>query len=334
MFHATNQDGKAAPRSVPAVETRDLRKTYGKVRALDGLNVRIEAGTVFGLLGPNGAGKSTAVRILSTLSRADYGEARVAGFDVAREPERVRRVIGCVGQRSGVDLTATGRENLYLQGRLFGLSGKELERRTDELLKLFGLTEASKRIARTFSGGMQRKLDLAIGLVHRPKVLFLDEPTTGLDPEARTELWSEIASLAEGGLTVLLTTHYLEEADKLAQNLAIVDRGKVVAEGTPDELKSELKGDSIHIEMTEPAEQRHVLGVLDPIREISEIVVDGKSIRARAEHGANALPRTMLALEGAGLAVASVSSARPSLDDVYLRHAGRTFATAEKDDNR
>jgi ABC-2 type transport system ATP-binding protein len=318
-----------------AVEVHHLTKTYGgKVRALDGLSFGIEAGSVFGLLGPNGAGKSTAVKILSTLSKADAGQALVAGFDVNREPEQVRRVIGVVGQKSGVDLTATGRENLFLQGRLFGMHGREIEQRVDELLAMFGLAEASRRVTKTYSGGMQRKLDLAMGLMQRPRVLFLDEPTTGLDPEARAELWAEIAKLAEGGLTVLLTTHYLEEADKLARSLAIVDKGKVVAEGTPDELKSELRGDAIHIELAVHADEQRIRGILEPLAEISEIVVEGRTVHARAEHGAAALPRTMLALEGAGLSVASVASSRPSLDDVYLRYAGRSFANAEKEDQR
>src|SRR5919197_873112 len=218
-----------------AILARDLRKAYGgKVQALDGLSLTVGRGTIFGLLGPNGAGKSTTVKILTTLSRPDAGEARVAGFDVLSEPQRVRRAIGVVGQRHGFAEEATGRENLVLQGELYGITGRELRRRVDEVLERFGLAEAAGRPARTYSGGMQRRLDVALGLLHRPRVLFLDEPTTGLDPEARATLWSEIEGLArDEEMTILLTTHYLEEADRLASDLAIVDRGRIVAAGSP-----------------------------------------------------------------------------------------------------
>ena len=204
---------------------------------------------MFGLLGPNGAGKSTTVKILTTLSRPDSGTATVAGVDVLDDPAAVRRAIGVVAQKSGADIQATGRENLRLQGQVFGLGGRELEARIDSLLDQFGLTDAADRLVRTYSGGMQRRLDVALALVHGPRVLFLDEPTTGLDPEVRAEMWDEIARLTGDGVTVLLTTHYLEEADQLASRLAIVDRGRVVAEGTPDELKRELRGDAIHVEL-------------------------------------------------------------------------------------
>jgi ABC-2 type transport system ATP-binding protein len=212
---------------VHAIRADDLVKTYpGEVRALDGLSFAVPEGTVFGLLGPNGAGKSTAVKILTTLSRADSGHGEVAGFDVVREPVAVRRAIGVVGQKHGVDLALTGRENLRLQGRIFGMASDDLDRRTQELLEQLGLAEARDRVTRGYSGGMQRRLDIAMALVHRPRVLFLDEPTTGLDPEVRAAMWHEIARLTEAeGLTILLTTHYLEEADLLAANLAIVDRG-------------------------------------------------------------------------------------------------------------
>ena len=205
---------------------------------------------IYGLLGPNGAGKSTTVKILTSLARPDSGQARVEGVDVLARPGQVRHMIGVVAQRSGADPTATGRENLILQGRLYGLRGAAVRARADELLAHFGLTEAAGRLVRTYSGGMQRRLDVALGLMHRPEVLFLDEPTTGLDPESRAAMWQEIARLAGGeGMTVLLTTHYLEEADRLASRLAIVDRGRVVATGTPDELKGELRGDAVHVEL-------------------------------------------------------------------------------------
>jgi ABC-2 type transport system ATP-binding protein len=256
-----------------AIQARDLTKTYGKdVRALDGLGFSVGAGTVFGLLGPNGAGKSTTVKVLTTLSLPDSGSARVAGVDVLAEPDRVRRSIGLVGQRSGVDLEATGRENLTLQGQVYGLRGAELRSRVGELLERFGLAEAADRVARGYSGGMQRRLDIAMGLIHRPRVLFLDEPTTGLDPEVRAGMWAEIAHLsAAEGLTILLTTHYLEEADRLAGRLAIVDRGRLVAEGSPDELKGELRGDAIHVELGDPEADGRATAALDRVPGVWEV---------------------------------------------------------------
>jgi ABC-2 type transport system ATP-binding protein len=316
----------------PTIEAHDLVKTYGgKVRALDGLSFTVEAGAVFALLGPNGAGKSTTIKILNTLSRPDSSLARVAGFDVLREPERVRRAIGCVAQKSGVDPEATGRENLTLQGRIHGLRGQELKDRVDELLKRYRLTEASDSVARTYSGGMLRKLDIAMGLVHRPRVLFLDEPTTGLDPEARAGLWDDISRLAnEDGITVLLTTHYLEEADQLACRVAIVNRGKLVIEGASDQLKGELLGDAIHIEFMRPEGESRVREALDQLDSLSEILVEGHSLYARAAQGATAVPGMLAALESNGLKVALVKVARPSLDDVYLRYTGRTFSEADQ----
>jgi ABC-2 type transport system ATP-binding protein len=310
--------------SVHAIEADALVKTYGDVRALDGLSLAVPAGTIFGLLGPNGAGKSTTVRILTTLSRADSGAARVAGVDVLADPAAVRHAIGCVGQRSGVDREATGVENLILQGQIHGLRGRELAARVSELLDQFGLAEAGGRLVRTYSGGMQRRLDIAMALVHRPQVLFLDEPTTGLDPEVRAEMWRAIQEMAREGLSILLTTHYLEEADRLASELAIVDRGRVVAGGTPERLKAALRGDSIHVELGFAANGA-VHAALEPLPGIRELVIDGTSLRARADEGARAVPAVLGALEAGGIDVASVTVSRPSLDDVYLRHAGRSF---------
>ncbi len=314
-----------------AIVVQDLVKTYPKgPRALDGLSFSVHTGTIFGLLGPNGAGKSTAIKILTTLSRPDSGSAFVAGFDVLKQPQNVRLSIGCVSQKSGVDMESTGRENLALQGRLYGLKGSALTSRIEELLERFHLTASADRVARTFSGGMQRKLDVAMGLIHRPKVLFLDEPTTGLDPEARAELWTEIGRLAEEGLTILLTTHYLEEADRLAERLAIIDRGRLVAEGSPDRLKSELRGDSITIDLFEAASEQSIKAAAARAIQITEVRLDGLQVHARAAHGASALPALLAALEAEGVKAASVKLARPSLDDVYLRHTGRTFEEAEK----
>jgi ABC-2 type transport system ATP-binding protein len=323
----------ARGRAATTIEAHDLVKTYpGGVRALDGLGFAVEAGTVFGLLGPNGAGKTTTVKILTTLSRPDAGRARVADLDVLRQPDQVRRLIGVVAQRSGVDREATGRENLTLQGLVHGLRGRDLRRRVAELLERFGLAEAADRVVGGYSGGMQRRLDIALGLVHRPRVLFLDEPTTGLDPEVRAGLWEEIARLATGeGLTILLTTHYLEEADRLASRLAIVDRGRIVVEGTPDGLKRELRGDAVQVELAAPEPDDRVRGALDRLATVREVTVEGRSLRARSDSGATAVPSLLAALESAGVKVASVTVARPSLDDVYLRHTGRAFGQADEE---
>ena len=317
--------------SAAIVADRLVKRYPGKVTALDGLSFAVQPATVFGLLGPNGAGKSTTVKILSTLARADSGHASVAGIDVMGQPERVREVIGTIGQRIAVDPDATGRENLTLQGRIRGMGGRALRSRIDELLERFGLRDVAGRLGRTYSGGMQRKLDVAMGLIHRPRVLFLDEPTTGLDPEARAELWAEIDRLTrDDGLTILLTTHYLEEADRLASRLAIVDSGRVVATGTPDELKSELRGDAIQVELADGASHEIAVGVLSRVPGLAESLVDGRSLRARAERGAATVPAVLSALEGAGIAVASVTVSRPSLDDVYLRHTGRSYRPTQE----
>jgi ABC-2 type transport system ATP-binding protein len=239
----------------------------------------------------------------------------------------VRRAIGYVPQASGVDREATGRENLQLQGRLQGLRGAELDRRVDELLELFGLGEKAEALVRTYSGGQKRRLDVATGLVHRPQVLFLDEPTTGLDPEARAAMWDELARLAERErLTILLTTHYLEEADRLAERVAIVSRGRVVVEGQPDALKRELRGDAVTLELA----NGHAGGAADAVRALAnvhEVIVDGERLHARVEHGAQAVPG-ILAVD---VPVAAVTVSRPSLDDVYLHHTGRDFRSDDQE---
>ncbi len=312
-----------------AIEAVGLVKSYPKgVTALDGLSFAVESGTVFGLLGPNGAGKSTTVKILTTLALPEAGQASVAGIEVVAHPDRVRRAIGVVSQGSGVDIRATGRENLRLQGQLYGMRGPSLESRAQQLLDDFGLAEHADRIAGNYSGGMQRRMDIAMALVHDPQVLFLDEPTTGLDPEVRAEMWGEIARLAgEHGKTVLLTTHYLDEADQLASQLAIVDRGRVVASGSPEELKRELRGDAVVVELS--SEVGELNGTLADVAGIRDVVLDGRVLRARADDGGRAVPAVLAALESHGIEVSSVSVARPSLDDVYLKYTGRTFAAAE-----
>ncbi len=312
-----------------AIEAQGLEKAYKDVQALRGVSFTVAPGTVFGLLGPNGAGKSTVVKILTTLAAPDRGTATVAGIDVVAQPDLVRRAAGVVAQGSGVDVQATGRENLRLQGQIYGMRGRQLETRVSELLERFGLADAADRIARGYSGGMQRRLDIAMALVHDPQVLFLDEPTTGLDPEVRADMWDEISTLArEHGKTVLLTTHYLEEADQLASQLAIVDRGAVVARGTPEELKRELRGDAVEIDLAAEHNGSARAAVQD-LAGVRDVAVDGRVLRARADDGGRAVPALLATLEGRGVEVTSVRVSRPSLDDVYLRYTGRTFAAAE-----
>jgi ABC-2 type transport system ATP-binding protein len=313
-----------------AIVVDGLRKRYGQVQALDGVSFSVHDAEVFGLLGPNGAGKSTTIRTLATLTVPDEGRALVVGHDVRREAQAVRRTIGYVPQDSGADTYATGRENLLLQGRIQGMGGKELRDRVDELLGLLGIADAADRVASGYSGGMRRRLDIALGLVHRPRVLFLDEPTTGLDPEARVAMWDEVRRLAaQESLTILLTTHYLEEADELAQRVAIVSRGQVVIEGEPEELKRGLKGDALHVELAD-GRTEEASRLIETAGAKLETVLDGRTIVARAEDGGRALPRVLAALDQAGIGVATVSVSRPSLDDVYLHYTGRDFTEEDR----
>ena len=314
------------------IEVVELCKSYPPdVRALDGLSMSVEPGTIFGLLGPNGAGKSTTVKVLSTLTRPDSGSARVAGIDVLADPTGVRRAIGVVGQKHGGAPEATGRENLVSQGEFYGISGRELRTRIAGSLERFGLAEAADRPVKTYSGGMQRRLDIAMGLLHRPAVLFLDEPTTGLDPEARVGMWQEIERLAaEEAMTILITTHYMDEADRLAARLAIVDRGRVVVEGTAAELKSALEGDRIEVSLAGGEGDGAGAGrALEGVAGLGEVSIADGVLVARAQDGGAAIPAVLAALERDGIHVAAVTMARPSLDDVYLRHAGRSFSEAD-----
>jgi ABC-2 type transport system ATP-binding protein len=315
-----------------AIEASELTKTYSDVQAVNGVSLAVPAGTIFGLLGPNGAGKSTTMRMLCTLTRPTGGQARVAGVDVLADPTGVRRRIGVVGQMRGADPEASGRENLILQGEFYGLARREVRARTVQSLQRFGLQAAADRLVKTYSGGMQRRLDVAMGLLHRPQVLFLDEPTSGLDPEARVEMWHEIERLAvEERMTILLTTHYMEEADRLAAQLAIIDRGRIVIQGTPSELKSALDGDAVQVELAE-GDAGAAAAAIAALGELSEVQRDGATVRARARDGAAAIPRVLAALEREGLAVVSATVARPSLDDVYLRYAGRAYRESDTPD--
>jgi ABC-2 type transport system ATP-binding protein len=313
----------------------ELRKSFrtrrGKgrpelVEAVKGINLNVRQGEIFGFLGPNGAGKSTTLRMLSTLLPPDSGELHIDGHDVRREPRKVRRSIGYVSQAGGTDPLATGLENLVLQARLYGLTGLAARVRAEELVDALGLEGFVGRFAKTYSGGQRRKLDIAVGMVHRPKVLFLDEPTTGLDPVSRTQLWSQIRLLRQTGTTVFLTTHYMEEADALCDRIAIIDHGTIVAEGTPDELKRRVQGDILaltvnHI-MNAPEIAVRALETLDIVREIK---ADGGSLRLVVEHGGEALPIVLRTLEGRGVGVADITLSRPSLDDVFLRATGHSL---------
>src|SRR5260221_5125709 len=314
------------------VEAHGLRKTYKQdVRALDGLSFSVAAGSVFALLGPTGAGKTTTVRILATLSRPDEGNASVAGIDVLSQPGRVRSVIGSVSQHTGAIAPLTGRENLTIQGSLYGMRGSNLRRRVSDLLEQFGLAEAAKRQARTYSGGMRRRLDIATVLVHRPAVLFLDEPTTGLDPEGRADLWAVLTGLAAtAGTTILVTTHYLEEADQYATRIAIVDQGRIVAEGTADELKAGLPGDSVLFELGDSRSAEQAEHALAGVPQVRGATADGNVLRARVADGPRMLPAVLAGVEAAGVSVLSPSVAPPSLDDGYLHHACPSFREAEK----
>ena len=318
-----------------ALEADSLSKTYPggrrkpRVLALDGVSLATPSGTILSLLGPNGAGKSTTAKILATLSRADSGSAHIAGIDVGRHPEKVRKVIGFVAQKQVSDPMDTGMENLVLAGRLQGMPAGEAKARARDLVERFSLSEAAGRQVRTYSGGMARKLDVAIGLMHRPQVLFLDEPTTGLDPEARREMWAELEAMTHAeSMTVLLTTHYLEEADRLADRVVIMDHGRVVAEGTPEGLKDDLHGDAVVVELGVDTDIEDALRRVSTVAGVRELLVDGRTIRGRAAVGATTLPQILSALDEARLAVASATVARPSLDDVYLRHTGHTLATS------
>ena len=308
-----------------------LTKSYpGGVRALRGVSFEVPAGTLFGLLGPNGAGKSTTVKVLTTLARADSGSATVAGHDVRREAASVRRSIGVVGQRLSSVPMLTARENVALQGRMYGLRGRALARRTTEILSHLGLAEDAGRQTGRLSGGMRRRVDIAMGLVHRPGILFLDEPTTGLDPDIRLRLWDDLAALVrDDGLSILLTTHYLEEADRLADRVAFIDHGRVVATGHPETLKQELRGDSLRVELAGPvADAQSLARTLVGVAGITEPTVEGRLMHARAQDAGAAVPVVLAALHREGLRAATVTVARPSLNDVYLHYTGRQFSGA------
>ena len=309
------------------IETHDLRRTFktrsGTVEAVRGVDLDIAAGEIFGFLGPNGAGKTTTLRMLATLLKPTGGQATVAGADLARDPDTVRRRIGYVPQGGSTDPAETGRGELVIQGRLYGMNKPTAHARAREVLAALDLEAAADRPVGTYSGGMRRRLDVGLGIVSRPQVLFLDEPTTGLDPQARARMWDEIRGLREGGTTVFLTTHYLEEADALADRLAIIDHGVIVAEGTGDELKRQVAGDVVTIGIDGDPEA--VLAVVRDQPFVREATIEDDRIRLYVDQGDTALPQLIRVLDGVGLRARSLSLARPSLDDVFLRQTGRSL---------
>ena len=318
------------PRTL-AIETRQLVRSFkAGVEAVRGVDLAVREGEVFGFLGPNGAGKTTMVRMLCTLTPITSGTATVAGVDVAKEPAKVRRRIGVALQEIGLDPFQSGREILELQAGLYGLP--DAKARAQELLELVGLTEAADRRTKTYSGGMKRRLDLATGLVHSPEILFLDEPTTGLDPASRLTVWAEVRRINASGTTVFLTTQYLEEADQLCDRLAIIDDGRIVAEGTPEQLKSEIGRDVVSIAFgrgTSEGDAQATRDALRTMRGVDRVVVERDRVDLYVDNGAGAIPEVVRRIDGAGLKVGAISVARPTLDDVFLKATGRRLEGAE-----
>ena len=307
--------------SAPVIEASGLVKTFGDFVAVDDVSFEVPRGTVFGLLGPNGAGKTTTVRMMTTLATPTRGSARVAGHDVVREPDAVRASMGLTAQSATVDELLTGRENLRLIGDLYGLDRRFVRRRSDELLEQFSLTEARDKIVKEYSGGMRRRIDLAVSLIAQPEVLFLDEPTTGLDPRSRVELWDVLRGLVRDGTTLLLTTQYLEEADHLADELIVIDHGRVIARGTPLELKDQSGAASLVITVSRPDEVQQAAGLLRAI--VGEVRVDEDARRLTAPSGdVAALTQVARQLDEAGIDVDDLGMQRPSLDDVFLSLTG------------
>ncbi|MFF2567920.1 ATP-binding cassette domain-containing protein [Streptomyces sp. NPDC058084] len=310
-----------------AILVKGARKRYGRKQALDGLDLAVRRGTVHGLLGPNGAGKTTTVRVLATLLRHDEGEVRVAGHDVRREAAEVRRRIGLLGQHAALDEELSGRQNLEMFARLHHLGARRAVRRAEELLERFGLADTGRKAVRQYSGGMRRRLDLAASLITDPEVLFLDEPTTGLDPRGRGEVWESVRSLVGGGTTVLLTTQYLEEADQLADRISVVDQGRVVADGTPDELKTRAGRDRIDVVVRDGARLDEALRLLPSGTAEADVDRDRRRISAPVRDRMASLAETVRALEAAGIEAEDIALRRPTLDEVFLH---LTSARAEE----
>ncbi|MEO8688225.1 MAG: ATP-binding cassette domain-containing protein [Solirubrobacteraceae bacterium] len=312
----------------PAISVSGLVKTFGKVRALDGIDLAVPRGTVLGVLGPNGAGKTTTVRILATLLKPDAGSARVAGLDVVRDAGALRARIGLAGQYAAVDEHLTGQENLVMVGRLYGMSRKTAAARARELLERFQLSDAAERVAKTYSGGMRRRLDLAAALVAEPPVLFLDEPTTGLDPRSRVGLWETIEGLVADGTTVLLTTQYLDEAERLADRIAVIDRGRVIADGTADELKDRVGGEGLEVHLSDRADATRAAEALAPMSG-EPPQIEGETVRVPVDQRNGAIMEAVRRLDDAGVGVEDLGVRRPTLDDVFLSLTGHEAVSSE-----
>jgi ABC-2 type transport system ATP-binding protein len=312
-----------------AVVAEALVKCFDKTRALDGLDLAVPEGTVLGLLGPNGAGKTTAVRVFSTLLRPDSGRAEVLGIDVTQHPQQVRRSIGLTGQFAAIDDYLTGRENLQLFGRLYHLGAAVAAKRADELLERFDLVDAAGRIAKTYSGGMRRRLDIAASLIVRPPVIFLDEPTTGLDPRSRLGMWNVIEDLVREGTTMLLTTQYLEEADALASSIAVIDRGQVIAQGTSDELKSQVGGSRLELAVESDDAVAPAAAILRKVGDGTEPTVDARKVSVPVSDGASVLVEAVRQLDAAQVTIADLAMRRPTLDDVFMRLTGHVAEESE-----
>ncbi|MEU9041210.1 MULTISPECIES: ATP-binding cassette domain-containing protein [unclassified Kitasatospora] len=317
---APNDRGAAAGN---AVEVRGIVKQYGTTKALDGVDLTVREGTVLGVLGPNGAGKTTLVRVLSTLIKPDAGTAYVGGYDVLRQPKQLRRTIGLTGQYASVDELLSGYENLYLIGRLLDLSRREARTRANELLERFSLTEAAKRTAKTYSGGMRRRLDLAASMIGRPRVLYLDEPTTGLDPRTRNEVWDEVQRMVAEGTTVLLTTQYMEEAEQLANELTVIDRGKVIANGLVSELKAKVGGQTLQVRPADPADLPGMARCLRDNGVSTATYSADTGLLAVPITGDEQLTAVIGVLGGRGFAIAGIDTKVPSLDEVFLAITGK-----------
>jgi ABC-2 type transport system ATP-binding protein len=325
----------------PVIEVSDLVKVYGSgekaTRAVDGISFGVAAGELFGFLGPNGAGKTTTIRILATLMRATSGTARVSGIDVEEDPAEVRRRLGLAMQTATLDAFSTGRETLELAGRMHRMSPADIKRRTDELLELMGLADVATKLCGQYSGGMKRRLDLAAALVHRPELLILDEPTEGLDPQSRTALWEELERISAAGTTMLLTTHYMEEADRLCSRLAIIDEGRIQVEGSPEDLKRSVGGDSVVIALDGaegmPEEERvaNVRRHLDGLVAADAITGHPSGVSLQVRNASEAIPGLLRRLEGNSLSITGLQMSRPSLDDVFMQYTGRHIRTEAAD---